>query len=551
MNEIAGTLYFVLANDENYEWADHAEADTYFLFHTLMMDIRDVFVPDMDAHSTGIQGRIGNFQRLLQTHDPVVSEHLQACGIDSHFYAYRWLTTLLSREFLLPDTIRLWDSMFASTHKENFLRYVCVTMVMYVREDLLQGDFSANLRLLQRYPCANVDAILESSRQLWMYETKVGMMCKKRGIGWNEALQYVSRPSNIIMAFGYKGGVPPNFQDLLENATGQIMGRAQRLWSGWGKDQSSPDQDHIESTDTPTFAPTANPSAPGSSQGQPPPRSRLWDRVRSNTNDSEDKDDDYLSSGQEGRRAISEGGVPSTSIPAQPRSRLWNRGRSNSNESDDKDDNSAVGKEGRRSISEGEITPSIPPSSARSRLWNRGRSNSNDSDDKDDILTMGQEGKSVPDGEVTPSVPPNATRTRIWNRVGGNTNDSDENDILVGKSSSDGGIDGTTTTKVTPNDTPPLRSSLTDPSPRRRIWNRNTNIRSRDAVSTTTNGITPSLPSLETSVLQSLSSPTMEKLTTNGTITPQAPPQEVNPGSLIKRSWNLSAWKTESTTATL
>ena len=25
----------------------------------------------------------------------------------------RWITTLLSREFSLPDTLRLWDSLFA------------------------------------------------------------------------------------------------------------------------------------------------------------------------------------------------------------------------------------------------------------------------------------------------------------------------------------------------------------------------------------------------------------------------------------------------------
>lgn len=271
MNEIAGTLYYVLANDENYEWADHAEADTYFLFHNLMMDIRDVFVPDMDAHASGIQGRIGNMQRLLQTHDPVVFDHMQACGIDSHFYAYRWLTTLLSREFLLPDTIRLWDSMFASTHKENFLRYVCVTMVMHVREELLEGDFSSNLRLLQRYPPTNVDDILDSSRHLWMYETKVGAACQKQGISWQEATQIVQRPPNIIMAFGYKGGVAPNLQDRLENATGNIMGRAQRLWSGWAKEQSESSRDEVA---------TAKPSDTASTSAPSPPLSTLWNRVR-------------------------------------------------------------------------------------------------------------------------------------------------------------------------------------------------------------------------------------------------------------------------------
>lgn len=39
MNEIVGTLYFVLAHDSNEDWAKEAEADTYFLFNSIMVSI--------------------------------------------------------------------------------------------------------------------------------------------------------------------------------------------------------------------------------------------------------------------------------------------------------------------------------------------------------------------------------------------------------------------------------------------------------------------------------------------------------------------------------
>jgi hypothetical protein len=39
MNEIVGTLYFVLAHDSNEDWAKEAEADTYFLFNSLMVSL--------------------------------------------------------------------------------------------------------------------------------------------------------------------------------------------------------------------------------------------------------------------------------------------------------------------------------------------------------------------------------------------------------------------------------------------------------------------------------------------------------------------------------
>jgi len=91
-----------------------------------------LFQPWTINHDTGI---IIDMNVLLSLHDPEVASHLEEVGIHELFYAIRWLTTLLSREFLLPDTIRFWDSMFASTHKDNFLRYVCVTMAMMIRDE--------------------------------------------------------------------------------------------------------------------------------------------------------------------------------------------------------------------------------------------------------------------------------------------------------------------------------------------------------------------------------------------------------------------------------
>ena len=218
MNEIVGTLYFVLNQDDNTDWSNEAEADTYFLFNALMVEMRDVFVPDLDDADTGIHGRISNMITLLSLHDPEVRCHLDSVGIDPSFYSVRWLTTLLSREFLLPDTIRLWDSMFASTHKDNFLRYVSVSMVMVIRDQLLCGDFSDCLRLLQAYPPTNLDRLLESSRALWIYESQITLACHKGGISLGHALRSINPPPAIIMAYGLQGGVAPPIREQVREA---------------------------------------------------------------------------------------------------------------------------------------------------------------------------------------------------------------------------------------------------------------------------------------------------------------------------------------------
>ena len=54
---------------------------------------------------------------LLHLHDPELREHLETLQLEPSFYALRWITTLLSREFNLPDTIRVWDSLFSDTSR--------------------------------------------------------------------------------------------------------------------------------------------------------------------------------------------------------------------------------------------------------------------------------------------------------------------------------------------------------------------------------------------------------------------------------------------------
>jgi hypothetical protein len=110
-------------------------------------------------------------------------------------------------------------------------------MVMMVRDELIKGDFSTCLRLLQSYPPANVDTILHSSRTLWIYETQINLACHKGGITLNQALHAIRPPDGIIMAFGLRGGVAPTLSDQIHDAaaaveqtTTGLLGRAKQLW---------------------------------------------------------------------------------------------------------------------------------------------------------------------------------------------------------------------------------------------------------------------------------------------------------------------------------
>lgn len=163
MNDLCGTLYYVFATDESASWREHAEADAYFCFSYLIHENRDLFIRTMDETESGIHGRIRSVMELLQRLDGEVYQYLQNQGLDASFYCLRWVTTLLSREFHLPDTIRVWDCLFADTNRAEFLCYMCCTMIMEQREALLTGDFAHNLQLLQSYPPCDVFQLLDAA----------------------------------------------------------------------------------------------------------------------------------------------------------------------------------------------------------------------------------------------------------------------------------------------------------------------------------------------------------------------------------------------------
>ncbi|KAM5331062.1 TBC1 domain family member 13 isoform 2-T3 [Glossophaga mutica] len=166
MNEIVGPLYYTFATDPNNEWKEHAEADTFFCFTNLMAEIRDNFIKSLDDSQCGITYKMEKVYSTLKDKDVELYLKLQEQNIKPQFFAFRWLTLLLSQEFLLPDVIRIWDSLFADDNRFDFLLLVCCAMLILIREQLLEGDFTVNMRLLQDYPITDVCQILQKAKEL-------------------------------------------------------------------------------------------------------------------------------------------------------------------------------------------------------------------------------------------------------------------------------------------------------------------------------------------------------------------------------------------------
>ncbi|KAI3424612.1 Rab-GAP TBC domain-containing protein [Psidium guajava] len=168
MNEILAPLFFVLRNDPDEENAAAAEADTFFCFVELLSGLRDNFCQQLDNSFVGIRSTITRLSQLLKEHDEELWRHLEVTTkVNPQFYAFRWITLLLTQEFSLMDILHIWDTLLSDPEgpQETLLR-ICCAMLILVRRRLLAGDFTANLKLLQHYPSINISHLLYVANKL-------------------------------------------------------------------------------------------------------------------------------------------------------------------------------------------------------------------------------------------------------------------------------------------------------------------------------------------------------------------------------------------------
>merc|ERR1719242_1688956 len=159
MNELLAPIYYIFCMDPSSN-RKYAEADAFFCFMNLMSYLADRFIAESDNSQLGIIAVVNEFDELLERADYELWALLGKQGLDSKFYALRWLMLLMAMEFQLPEVLRLWDS-FLSDHKRfEFVTYFAMAMLHRIRPQLMSGSFASNLQLLQQYPSFDLYELL-------------------------------------------------------------------------------------------------------------------------------------------------------------------------------------------------------------------------------------------------------------------------------------------------------------------------------------------------------------------------------------------------------
>ena len=172
MNEIIAVLYYTLHSDSVH--GHYVEADCFFAFTAIMQEHRDIFCSTMDECNSGMLGGLRILADLLAKEDAAIGDHFEKIGLKTDYFAVRWITLMLAQEFDLGSVQVLWDAILSdqsptSVRRKSsspLLHYVCVAMIIKVKDVLLAGDFTDCMNTLQRYPPFDVKELIALALKL-------------------------------------------------------------------------------------------------------------------------------------------------------------------------------------------------------------------------------------------------------------------------------------------------------------------------------------------------------------------------------------------------
>ncbi|KAI4258665.1 MAG: hypothetical protein L6R42_004962, partial [Xanthoria sp. 1 TBL-2021] len=137
-----------------------AEHDTFTLFGIVMQTVKSFYevgiVPSLPSSAPSSSPIVERSRRVhevyLRQADAELATHLTAIEILPQIFLIRWIRLLFGREFPFDDVLALWDGIFAEDPTLDLIDLVCVSMLLRIRWQLLDADYSEALTLLLRYP---------------------------------------------------------------------------------------------------------------------------------------------------------------------------------------------------------------------------------------------------------------------------------------------------------------------------------------------------------------------------------------------------------------
>ena len=136
------------------------ESDLYYLLTNIMNEgVKNFFLDKQKNESQSyLVKRCNNIiHRKLRLQDNRLYNHFINIELDCEFVIQRWLKCLFAREFHPKNVEIFWDDLLSDEYKYktnnfNLADYLCIAMIVFIREELVIKDQNESFQRLFKYP---------------------------------------------------------------------------------------------------------------------------------------------------------------------------------------------------------------------------------------------------------------------------------------------------------------------------------------------------------------------------------------------------------------
>lgn len=166
MNLVLIAIYYVLCLSDDEEDRKYCEEDSFFCFNSLMVEIGDNFIRDLDQCNGGIMDRMSMVMEIVKKADGELYGVMRRKGLSEGGFHMKWILLMFMSCFEIEDVIWLWDRLLSDTHRFEMVLYCCASAIIIMRNVIIQEDFDVCMELLQKPSVVGVETMFNVADHL-------------------------------------------------------------------------------------------------------------------------------------------------------------------------------------------------------------------------------------------------------------------------------------------------------------------------------------------------------------------------------------------------
>ena len=177
MNEILSTIYYCFSFDrDNDDPIDDVEADTFWSFYFLMINLKDLFDPHEDNNDRGMKGKLKRLKEMIKIIDHKLYNYLEDIKFNFSVIVFKWIALMFSQDFEMVDLLRIWDFLLCRENKLENCYYFCLSIILMKKEKILNSKLFEIYGMIQNIQDLNIEDIIYNAKYI---SNKCGKKCQE------------------------------------------------------------------------------------------------------------------------------------------------------------------------------------------------------------------------------------------------------------------------------------------------------------------------------------------------------------------------------------